>query len=298
LSESKVNTLVVEEILEKLEILLDEMRAQQLGSTMTRFKIFDSIEIQDLIDFDSEIELLNQYILAPLLHKERYASLGVSLPKGVLLHGPPGCGKTSLAVAFASKAKKDGLISSALMLDSSQIVSKIVGKSENQLSEVFRECRKLSPCILIIDQIEMIAAARNISHSNSMDRTLSTLLIELDGVSADSEDSSVILICTTRNPNLLDPAILRPGRLDVHIQLSDISFQGRKNLLSRLSNGTLSDQFIETFAKQTDGFSAAEIRLLHRTACMNALRESTISPDTLLLESHWQHAINSFSNSS
>jgi transitional endoplasmic reticulum ATPase len=216
----------------------------------------------------------------------------VDLPKGVLIYGESGCGKTSLSIAISNKSKSEGLVSSVLMLDASQIVSKVVGQSESRLRQVFQECRRLSPCILIIDQIEVIAASRENSRSNSMDRTLSTLLIELDGTSADSESSSLILVCTTRNPKLLDPAILRPGRLDVHVQIPPLSLESRKSILSRLSQGNLCDSYIEEISSQTKGYTPAQIKLLHRSACMIALRESISLSFTN--QNHWNQALNQF----
>jgi transitional endoplasmic reticulum ATPase len=281
-----------EVILAKLELELNNLRSQQLGSTLTRLKSFEDVELEDLIGLNSEIEFLDQCLLSPLRNKKTYANLGVNLPKGVLLYGTPGNGKTSLAIAISGKARKEGLVTAVLMLDASQIVSKVVGKSEYHLREVFQECRKLSPCILIIDQIEVLAASRSFSNSNSMDRTLSTLLIELDGLSESSYDSGLILVCTTRSPNLLDPAILRPGRLDLHIEIPELTFASRKDLFSHFCGPNSKESTLEHLAHQSGGYSAAQVRLLYRMASMEALRD-VLSDDAVILETHWKKALKS-----
>lgn len=232
--------------------------------------------LKDFYGIEDIISMLNSYIMLPLQNPLKYEELGVPLPKGLLLHGPAGCGKSSLALAFAHHLREHALIASYRILEPTEIISKVVGSSENSLRSVFQECREMAPCVLIIDQMESIAPRRrqeSHSISASSDRLLSTLLMEIDGLASNSSSMSkqIIILGTTRDPSALDPAILRPGRLDFLVEMNLLSENGRISMLESLLPKEMPKEEIVFLAKETEGFSAAQLENLWRESALSAL---------------------------
>ncbi|GAB5357654.1 hypothetical protein AAMO2058_000392700 [Amorphochlora amoebiformis] len=260
--------------------------------------------LESLAGLDKTIERLRVLIQKPFQNPEVFLALGVKPPKGVVIYGPPGVGKTVLATALA---KESGL--NVISLYGPSVISKVVGESSKAISSVFRLARDTAPCIILIDQIETIAN-RRASHSqgsgeqaHSFDRVLSTLLTEMDGVDILSQSSSkegdgkfsdsIIILATTSHPHHLDPAILRPGRLDQHIFIPAPSSSQRVSILSKkCSQMKLSRDCkdrIPIIGAQLEGFSGADIANLCQEAALAALREDIEAEEVRL--KHFQKAL-------
>jgi len=178
-------------------------------------------------------------------------------------------------MTIAGLCLEKGFISSFEYLDSSSIMSKLVGNSERRLQTAFRRSTGAGPTLLILDQIDCLAKKRSLGEAGDlMDRLLSTLLTEMDGITT---ESSVIVIGTTRYKDALDPAILRPGRFDYHVELGGLDFKGRSEVLERLTEGSgvnCMECFPDEFIEKCNGFSAADLEGLWREALMICLREN------------------------
>ena len=152
---------------------------------------------------------LQQLIEWPLKYPDKMKSLGIRSPRGVLLYGPPGCSKTMIAKALATESELK-----FLTIKGAELLSKYVGESERALRNVFHKARQSAPSILFFDEIDAVAVTRGEQNSVVTDRMITTLLTELDGITDDADNNPVILIAATNRPHMIDPALLRPGRID------------------------------------------------------------------------------------
>lgn len=191
--------------------------------------------------------------------------LNVKSRKGILLYGPPGCSKTLVVKALATEA---GL--NFLAVKGAEILSMYVGESERTLREIFQKARAARPSILFFDEIDAIAAKR--SNSSGGVNVLTTLLNEMDGI---EELKNVLVVAATNKPGVLDPALMRPGRLDNIVYVGPPDYDSRKEIFSIwMSKSVVSSEVsVEELAAQTDGYSGAEIISLCETAGEAALDE-------------------------
>lgn len=219
-----------------------------------------------------QVRQLREVVELPLLNPEIFKRVGVRAPKGVLLYGPPGTGKTLLARAVART-----LDVNFLKVVSSAIVDKYIGESARIIREMFTYARQHSPCIIFMDEIDAIGG-RRMSEGNSSDRevqrTLMELLNQMDGF---DELGQVKLIMATNRPDTLDPALLRPGRLDRKIEIPLPNEQGRLDILkihaSTLAVDSSSIIDLEAVVKLSDGFNGADLRNVCTEAGLFAIRD-------------------------
>ncbi len=229
------------------------------GKTKTSFK--------DVAGIDSEKQELME-IVDFLKNKEKFQDVGARVPRGILLSGEPGTGKTLLARAIAGEANVPFFAASG-----SDFSGIIVGLGVAKIKEIFEMAKRNAPCILFIDEIDAIGQRRSTHSYNDQDReqTLNQLLIEMDGF---SNDTGIIVIGATNRPDMLDPALLRPGRFDrqVYIELPDLS--GRKEILDLYSKKVKisSDVNLQDLARGTTGFSGADLENLLNEAALHAVR--------------------------
>jgi cell division protease FtsH len=215
-------------------------------------------EVKEIVDF--------------LKHPKKYEAAGAKIPKGVLLTGAPGTGKTLLAKAVAGEASVPFFHASG-----SEFEEMLVGAGASRVRDLFNKARKTAPCIIFIDEIDAVAKKRGtVLHSGAGEQTLNQILVEMDGL---EERTNVIILAATNRPDVLDPAILRPGRFDrtVHVPMPD--FKGRRDILKVHSKGKKFEESVdlEAIAKKTIGYSGADLEnLLNEAAIMAALDDRKI----------------------
>ena len=206
----------------------------------------------------------------PLSHPNIFKRMGINPPKGILLYGPPGCGKTLLARAVANESKAN-----FISIKGPELLSKYVGESEKAIREVFRKAKLAAPCIIFFDEFDSIAPSRGryTSDSGVSEKVLSQFLTELDGLEINKD---IVVIAATNRPDILDPALIRPGRIDRILLVPPPDEKGREEILKIYTEKMpISNNInIKELASKLKGFSGADIETLCREAAMIALREN------------------------
>ncbi|KAL0213573.1 hypothetical protein RCL1_007199 [Eukaryota sp. TZLM3-RCL] len=222
---------------------------------------------EDVGGLEKVKQLMKEAVEWPIKFPHKFSALGITPSKGVLLYGPPGCSKTLIAKALATEA---GL--NFLVVKGPELFSKYLGESEKSVRSLFAKARAASPSIIFFDEIDALAVNRDGNGSGAGERVLASILNEMDGI---ENLSNVIVVAATNRPDLIDSALIRPGRLDRLIYMGLPEFESRIEILKVGTRKTpLSDDvIIRTLAEKTDGFSAAEITCLCREAALNVLRE-------------------------
>ncbi len=205
----------------------------------------------------------------PLKHKEAFARIGIRAPKGILLYGPPGTGKTLLAKAVAKESEAN-----FISVKGPELLSKWVGESEKAVRKVFEKARQASPCVIFFDELDSLAPHRNSnSDSNVSERVVNQLLTELDGM---QELNDVVVIAATNRPDIIDSALLRPGRFDRILLVPVPDKVSRKQIfevhLGAMKTGK--DVDVTELVEKTEGYVGADIAAIVREAGMLALREN------------------------
>ncbi len=230
---------------------------------------------EDVGGLEGTKERLRETIQWPLDYPEVFEAMDMQAAKGVLMYGPPGTGKTLLAKAVANEAQ-----SNFISIKGPELLNKYVGESEKGVREVFEKARANAPTVIFFDEIDSIAGERGRTTSDSGvgERVVSQLLTELDGL---EELEDVVVIATTNRPDLIDNALLRPGRLDRHVHVPVPDEAGRRKIFEVHTRGKpLADAVsIDWLAAETDGYVGADIEAVCREASMAATREFVRSVD-------------------
>ncbi|MEM2092699.1 MAG: CDC48 family AAA ATPase [Candidatus Bathyarchaeia archaeon] len=221
---------------------------------------------EDIGGLHEEIQRVREMVELPLRHPELFQRLGIEPPKGVLLHGPPGCGKTLLARAVANEAEAN-----FFSINGPEIMSKFYGESEARLREIFQQAQQNAPSIIFIDELDAIAPKREEVTGEVERRVVAQLLALMDGLSG---RGNVIVIGATNRPNALDPALRRPGRFDREIEIGVPDKQGRLEILQIHTRGMplAEDVDLKKLAEMTHGYTGADLAALCRETAMKALR--------------------------
>ncbi|AWR97349.1 CDC48 family AAA ATPase [Acidianus sulfidivorans JP7] len=227
---------------------------------------YPRVTYEDIGGMKNVIQKIRELVELPLRHPELFKRLGIEPPKGILLYGPPGVGKTLLAKAVANET--DSYFTS---INGPEIMSKFYGESEQRLREIFEDAKKHSPSIIFIDEIDAIAPKRDEVIGEVERRVVAQLLTLMDGL---ENRGNVIVIAATNRPNAVDPALRRPGRFDREIEIPLPDKQGRLEILQiHTRNMPLSkDVDLEKLSDITHGYTGADLASLVREAAMNALR--------------------------
>ena len=214
-------------------------------------------------------EELREAVEWPLKYPDLFAQLNATPPKGLLLYGPPGTGKTLLAKAVAHESE-----SNFISVKGPELLNKFVGESEKAVREVFRKARQASPCIIFFDEIDSVAPTRggSLGDSHVTERVISQFLTEMDGL---EELRNVIIIAATNRPDIIDSALLRPGRFDRLLFVPPPDLEARKQIFKIHTRKTplAEDVNLDDLARKTDGYTGADIASLANTGVMLALRE-------------------------
>jgi transitional endoplasmic reticulum ATPase len=221
---------------------------------------------EDIGGLHEEIQRVREMVELPLRHPELFQRLGIEPPKGVMLHGPPGCGKTLLARAVANESEAN-----FYSINGPEIMSKFYGESEARLREIFQQAQQNSPSIIFIDELDAIAPKREEVTGEVERRVVAQLLALMDGLSG---RGNVIVIGATNRPSALDPALRRPGRFDREIEIGVPDKQGRHEVLQIHTRGMplAEDVDLKKLAEMTHGYTGADLAALGRETAMKALR--------------------------
>jgi len=233
-----------------------------------------NITLDDVGDMAEAKQALTEAVLWPLQHPDTFARLGVDPPRGVLLYGPPGCGKTFVVRALASTGQL-----SVHAVKGSELMDKWVGSSEKAVRELFRRARDSAPSLVFLDEVDALAPRRGQSFDSGVtDRVVAALLTELDGIDPLRD---VVVLGATNRPDLIDPALLRPGRLERLVFVEPPDAAARREILRTAGKSIplSADVNLDEVAAELDGYSAADCVALLREAALTAMRRSIDAAD-------------------
>ncbi len=258
------------EILTKLKVTkqdfieaLKEVEPSALREVLVEIPKVKWDDIGGLDDVKQEIQ---ESIELPLTEPEKFIKLGIKPPRGILLYGPPGCGKTLMVKAAANEANAN-----FISVKGPEVLSKWMGESEKAIRRIFKKARQLSPCIVFFDEIDAIAPIRGSDSNKATERVVNQILTELDGI---EKREGVVFVAATNRPDLIDSALLRPGRIDRFVYVSSPDEITRKKILELHTRSMPVDKVdLIKIAEKTENFSGADLEAVCREAAMFVMRE-------------------------
>mgnify|MGYP000846721629 FL=1 len=265
---------IPQEILEKLfvtkEDFMDALKFTNPSALREVFIEVPNIHWKDIGGLEELKESLKEAVEWPLNHPDAFKRIGIEPPKGILLFGPPGTGKTMLSKAVATESRAN-----FLSVKGSEVLSKWFGESERKISEIFNKAKQASPCIVFFDELDALAAARGagIGEPRVVERMVNTLLSEMDGL---EELKGVVVLGATNRPDLLDSALLRPGRFDEIVLVPPPDEKSRLEIFRVHTEGMSLDDDVNLgkLAEITESYSGADIAAVCRKAGMLALHDN------------------------
>jgi len=261
------------EILEQLKVTREDfanaLRMIQPSALREVILEIPNVKWEDVGDLQSVKQELKEAVEWPLKYPEVFKRLGIRPPRGILLYGPPGTGKTLLAKAVATESEAN-----FISVKGPEVLSKWVGESEKAVREIFRKARETAPCIIFFDELDAIAPRRGLhADAGVTDRIVNQLLTEMDGIQT---LKGVVVIGASNRPDILDPALLRPGRFDRVIFVPPPDVDGRYQIFQiHTREMPLSDDVdLSKLAAMTEGYTGADIEAVCREAAIIAMREN------------------------
>ncbi len=272
------------EALQKLEVrmadFLDALHEVEPSAIREVFIETPQVRWDEVGGLSAVKQQLIEAVEWPLRHPDLFSQAGISPPKGILLSGPPGCGKTLLAKAVASETEVN-----FLSVKGPSLLSKYVGESEKGVREIFHKARQAAPCIVFFDELDALVPERGAGGADShvTERVIGQFLAEMDGV---EELTGVLVLGATNRVDILDPALLRPGRFDVHLELPAPNRNDRKEIfaIGLRDKPTSDDLNLDELADQSEGFSGAEVQAVCRRGALQVIREAISQGDQAALE--------------
>jgi transitional endoplasmic reticulum ATPase len=271
LPEIDLDSAIDPEVLEKMRVkeedfkeALKEVEPSSLREVLVEVP---NVHWDDVGDLEDAKMKLKEAVELPLKEPDRFDKLGIKPPRGVLLYGPPGTGKTLLAKAVATESEAN-----FISVKGPEIMSMWVGESERAIREIFKKAKQASPSIVFFDEIDAIAPMRGSAPGNrASEQVVNQLLTSMDGLES---MEGVVVIGATNRPDIIDPALMRPGRFDRHIYIGVPDKYGRKKIFEvHTRKMPLDSVDLDALAERTEGFVGADIEALCREAAMNALRK-------------------------
>jgi transitional endoplasmic reticulum ATPase len=259
-------------VLEKMEIKMEDFinAYKEVTPTAMREVYIEvaTVHWSDIGGLDTVKQHLIEAVEWPMKQPEIFKRLGIKPPKGILLYGPPGCGKTLLARAVATESDAN-----FISIKGPEVFSKWVGESEKAIREVFRKARMAAPAVIFFDEMDSLTPMRGSGSGDSgvSERVISQLLTEMDGITTLQD---IVVIAATNRPNLIDPAVLRPGRFDRLIYVPEPDDKSRLQILKLYATGMPlnKDVDLNMVAMQAKYYSGADLENICREAAMHALR--------------------------
>jgi transitional endoplasmic reticulum ATPase len=259
------------ETLEKMRVGIEDFRDALKNvqpSTMREVLIeVPKVKWNDVGGLQEVKESLREAIEWPMKYPDSFVGLGIEPPKGILLYGPPGTGKTMLAKAVATESEAN-----FISVKGPEIFSKWVGESEKAIREIFRKARQVAPCIIFFDELDAITPRRGLEEGARVsEKVVNQILTEMDGIESLSD---VVVIAATNRPDIIDPGLLRPGRIDRMILVPSPDDAARHQIFLVHTKNMPIDKAVnlEKLARSTEGYSGADIQAICREAAMNAMR--------------------------
>jgi len=266
------------EVLQKINVtnedFLNALRTVEPSALREVFVEIPNVKWEDIGGLNDVKEEMRRAVEWPLKYKGLYKSMKAQPPKGILLYGPPGTGKTLIAKAVAHESEAN-----FISIKGPEVLSKWVGESEKAIREIFRKARQAAPCVIFLDEIDSITPVRGRSSDSGVtERVISQILTELDGL---EELRNVVVVAATNRPDMVDPALLRPGRFDRLVRIISPSLEGRKQIFNIHLKGTPlgEDVDIDILAKDTEGFSGADIAAVCSESKLIAIRNYVTEHD-------------------
>ena len=257
-------------VLKKLEVRDEDFKnaLMQVEPSAMREVLIDipNIKWEQVGGLDEAKQYLKEMVEWPLNHPEAFTNMGIKPPKGILLYGVPGTGKTLLAKAVANESDAN-----FISIKGPELLSKWVGESEKHIREMFKKAKQVAPCIIFFDEIDSIAPKRGHSTNDVTDKVITQMLTEMDGLEG---LEGVIIIGATNRPDIIDPALMRPGRFDRHVYVP-VPDADTKKMIFKIHTKKMplaKDIHIADFIKKSENYVGADIEAVCREAAINALR--------------------------
>ncbi len=265
------------ELLEKIEVNFDDFKEAMreiVQSALREFYVDTPRITWDQVGGLEKIkQSLKENVIWSINHPERFKKIGIKPASGVLMYGPSGCGKTLLAQALAHESGAN-----FITIRGPEVLSKWVGESEKAIRDIFRKAKSSTPCIIFLDEVDSIVRSRSVdgTDSSTSERVLSQLLTETD---ASMNIPGLFVLAATNRPDLLDISILRPGRLDLLIFVPPPDEKGRYDILKLITSkmSLANNVSLNIIARDTEGYTGADLQSLVRTAGINAIRTTNLS---------------------
>jgi transitional endoplasmic reticulum ATPase len=269
----KENSTIPVSVLEKLQITMkDFMEALKIVNPSALREVLveaPNVKWKDIGGLETLKQELKEAVEWPLKHPQAFKKLGIKPPKGVLMYGPPGCGKTLLAKAVANESEAN-----FILVKGPELISKWVGESEKGIRGIFKKAKQSSPTIIFFDEIDAIATRRGSSQGSTQvtERVVNQMLTEMDGL---EELNDVVVIAATNRPDMVDPGLLRPGRFDRIIMTPVPDKEARLEIFKIHTKGMplAKDVDLEKLAEKTQNYVGADIEGVVREAGILALRD-------------------------